>query len=192
MSVRERGFTLIEILVVLVIVAIITGAAILSLNILGGAPPAKHAAEQLSALAELASQQAVMEGQQYGLLVEQHSYQFFIYDGAQWQPLQDSTLFHPRTLGKDVNLDLQLEGTKIKLAVTPDSSDNASADDQSKTGDNASSSQPRPQIALLSSGEVTPFKISVSDTADPSQRYIITGSLMKGIVLESPDDKHAP
>jgi general secretion pathway protein H len=191
-SVRERGFTLIEILVVLVIVAIITGAAILSLNILGGAPPAKHAAEQLSALAELASQQAVMEGQQYGLLIERHSYRFFIYDGAQWQPVQDSTLFHPRTLGKDVNLDLQLEGTKIKLAVTPDASGDTSADDESGTSDNDSSAQPKPQIALLSSGEVTPFKITVSDTVDPSQQYIITGSLMKGIVLEAPEDKHAP
>lgn len=191
---RDRGFTLIEVLVVMVIMAIIAGVAVISLGALGRAPPAKHAAEQLSALADLAAQQAVMEGQQYGLLINRHGYQFFVYDGAKWQPVQDDEMFRARNLGNDVLFDLHLEGTPVKLAKTDSGSgDDASGDKTADTSDIGSdgSQQPKPQIALLSSGEVTPFEITVTDTVDPSQRYVISGSLVHGIKLQSPGDKHA-
>ena len=197
MRARDCGFTLIEVLVVMVIMAIIAGVAVMSLGTLGRAPPAKHAAEQLSALADLAAQQAVMEGQQYGLLVNRHGYQFFVYDGARWQPVQDDEMFRARNLGNDVLFDLHLEGTPVKLAKTDSgsgTSDDASSDKTADASDigSDSSQQPKPQIALLSSGEVTPFEITVTDTVDPSQRYVISGSLLHGIKLQSPDDKHAP
>ncbi|MGH8401626.1 MAG: type II secretion system minor pseudopilin GspH [Gammaproteobacteria bacterium] len=192
--IRARGFTLIEILVVMVIMAIIAGVAIISLGSLGRTPPAKHAAQQLSALAELAAQQAVMEGRQYGLLISQHGYQFFTYDGEKWQPVQDDEIFRARRLGDDVILDLHLEGTPVNLAKTDIApSDSTSAPDAAAEPDIGSSdaSQIKPQIALLSSGEITPFQIKVSDTVDPSQQYVISGSLVDGIKLESPDDKDA-
>lgn len=189
---------MIEVLVVMVIMAIIAGVAVISLGTLGRAPPAKHAAEQLSALADLAAQQAVMEGQQYGLLVKRHGYQFFVYDGAKWQPVQDETMFRARNLGNDVVFDLHLEGTPVKLAKTEtdasaDNSDDISSDKKTDTSDigSDSSQQPKPQIALLSSGEVTPFEITVTDIVDPSQRYVISGSLVHGITLQSPGDKRA-
>lgn len=189
---RARGFTLIEILVVMVIVAIVAGVAIVSLGSLGRAPPAKHAAEQLSALTDLAEQQAVMEGQQYGLLVSSHGYQFFTYDGTQWQPVQNDEMFRARNLGDDVILDLHLEGAPVNLAKTdavPDASTSAPATSADSIDDETA--QAKPQIALLSSGEITPFEITVSDTVDPSVHYVIRGSLMHGIELESPGGKHA-
>jgi general secretion pathway protein H len=192
---RVRGFTLIEVLVVMVIIAIIAGVAILSLGALGRAPPAKHAAEQLSALTELASQQAVMTGEQYGLLINQHGYQFFVYDGEKWQPVQDDNTYRARHLGDDVILDLHLEGTPVKLASTvPAPADGSTATSSLADTDDisdANASQVKPQIALLSSGEVTPFEIKVSDTVDPSQLYVITGSLLHGIELKTPDADHA-
>lgn len=187
---QARGFTLIEILVVMVIVAIIAGVAVLSLGSLGRSPPAKHAAEQLSALAELASQQAVMEGRQYGLLVSRHGYQFFIYDGTHWLPVTDDQTFRTRTLGDDVILDLHLEGAPVKLARTetvPTGNSIMAAD----TADSGNALQPAPQIALLSSGEITPFEITVSDTVDPAARYRISSSLSDGITLQQPGETHA-
>ncbi|HEX5339780.1 MAG TPA: type II secretion system minor pseudopilin GspH [Gammaproteobacteria bacterium] len=196
MPTRARGFTLIEILVVMVIVAIIAGVAVLSLGSLGRAPPAKHAAEQLSALAELAAQQAVMEGQQYGLLINRHGYAFFVYDGNKWLPIRDDTTFRARNLGDDVTLDLHLEGTPVNLASNePVPSDNttASADaaDQEDADGAGGALQPKPQIALLSSGEITPFEITISDSVDPAAQYRVRGSLLHGIELKSPGDKNA-
>lgn len=190
---RARGFTLIEVLVVMVIVAIIAGVAVLSLGSLGRAPPAKHAAEQLSAIAELASQQAVIAGQQYGLLISRHGYRFYTFDGEQWQPVTNDPVFRARTLGDDVIFDLHLEGAPVDLSKTdfsPDADTHSSASQADDSGtENDDATQPKPQIALLSSGEVTPFTITVTDTVDPSQRYVISGSLAQGIELQSPDDK---
>ncbi|MGH8371178.1 MAG: type II secretion system minor pseudopilin GspH [Gammaproteobacteria bacterium] len=189
---RARGFTLIEVLVVMVIIAIIAGVALISIGTLGRAPPAKHAAEQLSALTELASEQAVMTGEQYGLLISQHGYQFFVYDGEKWQPVQDDNTYRARHLGEDVILDLHLEGAPVKLASTAPAPAAGSIADSSLADTNdisdANASQVKPQIALLSSGEVTPFQLTISDTADPTQQYVITGSLSHGIKLKTPDD----
>lgn len=192
--IRARGFTLIEILVVMVIMAIIAGVAIISLGTLGRTPPAKHTAQQLSALADLAAQQAVMEGRQYGLLISRHGYQFFTYDGENWQPVQDDEIFRARRLGDDVILELHLEGTPVNLAKTdtvPDDGTSAPAVSAESDIGNSDEPQVKPQIALLSSGEITPFQITISDTVDPSQQYVISGSLVDGIKLESPDDKDA-
>lgn len=193
MQSQSRGFTLIEILVVMVIVAIIAGVAVLSLGSLGRAPPAKHAAEQLSALSELASEQAVMEGRQYGLLISRHGYQFFIYDGVRWLPITDDQTFRARVLGDDVILDLHLEGAPVKLATTKlvPAASSTSMPDGADANDHGDTLQPKPQIALLSSGEITPFEIAVSDTVNPSVQYLVSGSLANGIKLHQPDDSHA-
>ncbi|MGB9430220.1 MAG: type II secretion system minor pseudopilin GspH [Gammaproteobacteria bacterium] len=177
---RSNGFTLVEILVVLVIISIISAVAVLSLGSLGRDPPAKQAAEKLAALADLVSQQAVMRGEQYGLRISPHGYEFLLYDGAKWSTVQDDDLLRARQLDEAVTLSLQLEGTPVTLPVS----------DQNNEGDDVTddSGQPKlkPQIMLLSSGEITPFKITVSG-ADSAMSYLVTGDLQNGIQLISPD-----
>ncbi len=178
MSSRTKGFTLIEILVVLVIISIITAVAVLSLGSLGGNPAAKQTAEQLADLTGLVSQQAVMRGQQYGLLVAPHSYTFLLYDGQNWAPVQDDDLLRARQVDSSVTLTLQLEGTPIVLPTD----DQQTSDSDLDTGKQGL----KPQIMLLSSGEITQFRITVS-ADDQSLPYVVTGDLLHGIRLVSPD-----
>ncbi len=172
---RLRGFTLIELLVVLVIVSIISAAAVLSLGALDGSPPAKHAAEQLAALADLAAQQAVMQGRQYGLRVLPHAYEFLLYDGSNWSPVQNDNLLRVRQLGNDVSLSLQLEGTAVILPKN-NNKNGAGSDSNDGSGKQAI----KPQIMLLSSGEITPFQITVSASVSSTQ-YLVKGDLLHGI-----------
>lgn len=178
MSSRTQGFTLIEILVVLVIISIITAVAVLSLGSLDGNPASKQAAQQLADLTSLVSQQAVMRGQQYGLLVAPHSYTFLLYDGQNWSPVQDDDLLRERHIESSVTLALQLEGTPIVLPTDNQQTSDSDVD----TG----KQELKPQIMLLSSGEITPFRITVSGN-DQTLPYVITGDLLHGIQLESPD-----
>lgn len=184
-SSRARGFTLVEILVVLVIISIVTAVGLLSLGSLGANPAAENAAQKLAAITDLAAQQAVLRGQQYGLRVSPHAYEFLVYDGNQWSPVANDDLLRPRQLDSSVTLSLQLQGTVIQLPSSKPTDDDLSADDTA-----SDQTEIRPQILLLSSGELTPFIITVSD-ADAQNSYHVTGDLLHGIRYVSPGQKDA-
>lgn len=182
-----RGFTLVEILVVLVIISIVTAIGVLSLGALGRNPEAKNTAQKLAAISSLVAQQAVMRGQQYGLRVSAHSYEFMSYDGSKWSPVTDDELLRARQLDSGVTLALELQGAAIRLPVATTNSSSALSDDDPDATDQA---EVRPQILLLSSGEITPFRITVSGV-DQKNSWLVTGDLQHGIRVQSPDDKHA-
>lgn len=187
---RSRGFTLIELLVVMVIIAIVASFAVISLNVVGRDPPAKKAAQELADLTGLAAEQAVMQGQEYGLRLEAHGYSFYSYDGRKWSELQGDNLFHRRDLGDDVTLSLQLEGAPATLAPPPAT---VQAPEDATTGgaeDQASSQTEQkdlPQVLLLSSGELPPFEILVTGNASGSV-YTVKGTLTDGITVIEPED----
>lgn len=178
---------------VLVIIAILTGVAVISLGALGRDPPARQAAGQLAELMDMVSQEAIMRGQEYGLRVEPHAYQFLLYDGHSWGAVADDSLFTKHDLGNDVSLSLQLEGTPVTLA--PAAATEAAASSATSAApagsDTAGPVTPTPQVMLLSSGELTPFEIAVTGV-DKSAPYTIKGTLMDGIQLLTPDDPGKP
>ncbi|HSC47388.1 MAG TPA: type II secretion system minor pseudopilin GspH [Gammaproteobacteria bacterium] len=177
---RLRGFTLIELLVVLVIIGIVASIAVISLGSLGGDPPAQQTAGKLAELTELAAEQAVMQGREYGLRVEPHAYAFLTYDGRTWNEPKDDSLFARHEL-EDVTLSLDLEGTPVTLAPAPSTASAPSV----VTGN--SDAAAKPQVLLLSSGELTPFIIRVTGT-DKKSVYIVKGTLVDGVKLLAPGE----
>lgn len=187
MQQRAHGFTLIELLVVLVIISIIVTIGVLSLNILGKDPPAKAAAQKIADLAGLAAEQAVMQGQEYGLLIEPHAYTFYIYDGRSWTSASGDSLFGRHDLGDDVTLTLQLDGAPVTLAPPPAATDSGAASAGTSAAPAATSdSGPKPQLLLLSSGELQPFEILVNGVDKDSPSYTVKGTLVDGIQVMAP------
>ena len=187
---RTRGFTLIELLVVIVIIGIVVSIAVVSLNALGRDPPAEKAAQQIADLAGLAAEQAVMQGQEYGLRIEPHAFEFYVYDGRNWSVTKDDDLFRHRELGDDVTLSLVLEGSPVKLAppASTANQDAAAASTSAATsGSSDATDRPLPQVLLLSSGELPVFEIDVSGSGDP-KTYVVKGTLADGIQVIAPDD----
>ena len=185
---RAHGFTLIELLVVLVIISIIVTVGVISLGALGKDPPAKLAAGQLADLAELAQEQAVMQGQEYGLLIEAHAYTFYIYDGRRWAPAKDDSLFRRHELGDQVTLTLNLDGAPVTLAPPPATvADSAPAGSTASAAAAGSDAYPKPQLLLLSSGELQPFELLVSGVDKDGGTYTVKGTLAYGIQVTEPD-----
>lgn len=186
---HAHGFTLIELLVVLVIISIIVTVGVISLGALGRDPPAKLAAGQLADLAGLAEEQAVMQGQEYGILIEPHAYTFYIYDGRSWTAAKDDNLFRHRELGDDVTLTLNLDGAPVTLAPPPATVSDTGAPSSATASAPADGSDdsPKPQVLLLSSGELQPFTIIVSGADKDSGSYTVKGSLVDGIQVTEPD-----
>lgn len=149
MNIRNAGFTLIEILVVLLIVSIMSGVVIANLPSLTRSADFEKEAKRLQLVLELAREEALMQSSEFGFRVERNSagefatYSFLIYDdlNQSWSdyavpPLQN----HELPEGMSLVLDVEGEGLQL------DDSDNEGL----------------PPVMLLSSGETTPFDLTIS------------------------------
>ena len=77
---RLGGFTLIELLVVLVILGSLIGLAVLSVGIAGPGRELHNEAERLAGLIGVLAEEAVLDNQEYGLLLARESYHALRYD----------------------------------------------------------------------------------------------------------------
>lgn len=90
-----KGFTLIEVLVVVVILAVIAGALVIALPQFDQRR-AEREAERLAALLALACEQAELAGRELGLHLVAGGYGFSLADGDRWLPFAAEHRFHPR------------------------------------------------------------------------------------------------
>lgn len=147
---RTAGFTLLEVLVVIVIIGILVSLATLTL---GGGREARltEETERLVALVELAREEAVFQSRELGLSFWRGGYAFFeMAAGGQWAPLQGDGLLRPRRLPEDMRLSLFVEDLEVSLSQVE--------------------KHDAPQVFLLSSGEVTPFEVTLRVEEGPARR----------------------
>ena len=154
-----RGFTLIEILIVMVIISIAVTFAALSVGGFIKARRVEMAAKELSALLPLASQQAILQPAIIGLQIEPHRYAFYRFvinvntNKGQWQKISKDLILKPRFLDKNIILSLQLK-ENIFLAN--------------------SNQKNNPQIIFLPSGDNTPFILLITNQGKPP-RFQLSG-----------------
>ena len=106
---NARGFTLLEIMAVIVIIGIVLTFMTLSTGGDNRAEQMQREAQRLLELLELASDEAVMRSEQLALRVGENDYEFMILEGNQWLPLSDDRPLRPRQLPKGIELRLELD-----------------------------------------------------------------------------------
>lgn len=139
------GFSFIELLVVVVIIAVFAGATILSVGTLGSDREIDREVFRLRTLLELLREEAVMQNRSYGVLFSETGYRFYIYDPQRllwFEPIDDRFL-RERLLQEPLSLGLRLEDRDITL---------------DREFDSEALEAPEPQVVLLASGEMTPFE----------------------------------
>ena len=153
----QDGFTLLELLVVVVIVAILFTYTTLAIR--GDTPEdlIKQEAHRFERLVELALEEAILRGEEYAIEVQSDSYLFLRFSKNQWTPLSDDKILHQRQLPHDMELEMRLEETEVTIesaSAKKPASDDTTDDQQADKRDKEQSF--KPQIYLLSSGEITP------------------------------------
>ncbi len=159
----HRGFTILELLVVLLIVGIMVSLATLSV---GGNEnrTLRNEAQRLTALIELAVQESVLNGAEMAVEFDEETYQFLIYDGKDWLPMPDGKVFRPRELPSGIRMEVEVEGQGAE--------------------ENLFGETEVVRIWILSSGETSPFTITLELEDGPS--YKLDGDMMGGLKLAGP------
>lgn len=159
---RARGFTLLEVLVVVVIMAIVAGLAVMAVQ---DDPEARirTEAERFSALLRLASQEAVLQSRELAIELNRSGYHFLVFGDDGWRPADDDVL-RPRTLPEDVRLVASLEGAPAPL--------------EPPSHEGRSRQRTPPRVYLLSGGEVTPFEATFEHDRRVHIRAIVRGDAL--------------
>lgn len=147
------GFTLIEILVVLAIVAIMLLAVGLSVNAGGASRRLGEEAHRLIALVELSCDRATLLGQDAGIEFRSSGYRFLRARGPEWET-QPSEELRPRVLPDGMVLALTVEDRPVDLEAEADADADAADSPREQSGRR---SKPlfRPQLACDSEGNLS-------------------------------------
>src|SRR5271165_7410195 len=150
-SMRSKGFTLVEILVVIVIIAIMVSLAVLSVGVTGRDAQLDEESRRIEGLVGLLHERALLEGRDFGMRIEPAAYEFVVYDTRRdrWMTLgQQEHEFRHRELPKGLSFQLELDSQVVVIKPI----------DRNLSSDAA---PPGPQVAIAASGEGTPFRLTL-------------------------------
>ncbi|MHC8316579.1 type II secretion system minor pseudopilin GspH [Pseudomonas sp. LB3P31] len=134
---RSAGFTLLELMIVIVLIGILLGMVSLAM----GQNPARQARQEAGNIVSLIHQlreRAVLEGQEYGLRLSADGYRGMRLDAQGWE---STTVFYPWP--ENLRLHLELDGAITSLGAD----------------------EGPPQLLMLSSDETSAFTLTFM-TAD--------------------------
>jgi general secretion pathway protein H len=181
----QPGFTLIELLVVIVVIGIIVSIGLLSLGILGDDRQLRREAFRIGSLLEVAQDEAVMQGREFGLEIMLTSYRFVEFDPYQqrWAELPTEDVFRARQLPEGIEFNLLLEDRSILLEIDAEDLSDPDAEENANSRNDFA-----PHILIFSSGDSTPFQLRIVDRAR-DYTVILTGDLAGSVEVMTESEK---
>lgn len=197
---RSRGFTLLEMIVVVFIIGIIISFATLSVGT-GHGRIVQDEVRRLQSLMTLASEEAVLQTQEIALEVYRNGYRFMslvqMEQAWEWRPIQEDSTFRARCLPEGMEFEAEIEGLGAALervdcaqfaAPPTDDKDKAEGTEQAAAKSKLEDEKEPPRIFLLSSGEMTPFEI-LFKLPDEKKTYLrLVGELTGKMTTRTPED----
>lgn len=180
----SSGFTLIEILVVVVIVGIVSSIVLLSMGTLRDDRDLQQEAYRMASLIELAADEAELQGRDFGIEILRRGYSFVEYDPFtdRWVNIVGDEVLRQRTLPEDFDFELFVEDRRITLAEQAAEIQNDEDEDEDEK-DRVNGSVYAPHALLLSSGDLSPIKLTLrrlSDDAELQLRIMPNGEVRIG------------
>jgi len=194
------GFTLIELMVVLVIIGVLATAVTLNFNTRNVGKSVREETLRLALLMQTAADTAIYSRQQLGIRFHPESYEFYVLaeaeevaDAAQepanpatpsetpakakaaWQPLEDDKL-SMREPQVPLEFEVEMEGISIVLETLEEEMESISGADAEPI---------KPHVLILSNGEIMPsFRVVVADRDEREFQYQVFSGEEEPIVME--------
>jgi general secretion pathway protein H len=150
---RARGFTLVEILVVVVIIAIVAAGAVLSLSVLGQDRELDTERDRLVDLMNYARDQAALQTRELGLYCTLDGYRFLAFDPRTqlWKDVTEDDALRARQLPEGLRIHLAVESHEIVLKTDAQTRKESETDAQSY----------KPHVMIFSNGDLTSFELTL-------------------------------
>lgn len=181
---KSLGFSLIEIMVVLVIIAFATNMMVYNLG--GGQEDElEKSAVKMNSVINLAADYAVLNQLELGFHIDKDVFEFLAFDGEKWIPLTGNKVFKAVKFPDFIDVELQLDDLpwaqdnlleQVDWRELMDTDDDESFLELEKLK--------VPQVILLSSGEVSPFSLSLSLKEQAEPIFLIQGEFMAPVILK--------
>lgn len=147
---RQRGFSLLELIVVIAIIATVTGVIVPRINFGGDKKQIRNETLRLAELFRRASDESVFKNSEIGIRFTDGDYQFLKLEGGnregKWVEYETS-IFRKREWPEGFEVEVEIAGVPVVLQASEDA----------KIDENT-----RPHVMLLSNGEIMPdFKVIV-------------------------------
>lgn len=158
---KQRGFTLLEVMLVLLLVGLLT--SVVALNLGGRSSQQQIQQEVLRFMQafQFVAEQAQLQQQEWGLVVANEGYAFAYYSADGWQLAQQPAITRQYALPEGMSLQLELEGLPgDEFNLLSQLSWQQETDDRWQNAQDNAKKTPFPQVFILSSGEISPFRLN--------------------------------
>ncbi|WP_081813544.1 type II secretion system minor pseudopilin GspH [Marinobacter sp. HL-58] len=154
---RHSGFTLIEILVVLVVVGLLAALAVMTMGGSSRDREMENEIRELYLLMQTVSEQAVLNNTELGLILEDDGYRFVAWEdqSGEWK-VPGEPMFRLRSFPEWITVTEYIENDTPRLASEED--------------------RLRPDVVFFSSGETTPFELEFTLGRDDSRMHTIASN----------------
>jgi general secretion pathway protein H len=162
------GFTLLELLIVVVIIGLLSAGMLLSVSLTGRDRELEKESDRLEALFAYAREQAELQTREYGVLFQDDGYEFLSFDVHQnaWRSIFEDDALGARKLPDGLDFKLTVETRPVVLTRPKDSQD--------KT----------PQVMIFSNGDLTAFAATLE--REGGRRSVTVTEDDKGLVIQKP------
>tara|TARA_R110002012_G_scaffold85974_1_gene214083 strand:- start:278 stop:910 length:633 start_codon:yes stop_codon:yes gene_type:complete len=158
-----QGFTLIEVMVVIVLIGVMVSAVQFNFSNSKSEQMLQQNSARFAGIFDVAAEYGLLNNIELGLYIDENTYQFLGYDGVRWSPIVDKPLFEAYPLPEGIEISLQLDDLPIEEVLLFDPALlNNEEDEDAFIEEDDEDKKLIPQVYILSGGDITPFSVTFS------------------------------